>query len=163
MLRTEVSTGHPHPVIRTRTALKETSEQFIFCGGIGSIIAEAPPMEDEARRGWRSGQNSSALQAEKNFGHRKRSRVKIQVLVKVNFMWVQGLGCRLGRCFCALHIGVHRTPAPCRLDHTEQIRTLTLLMKRSDFCLYLSFPEKLQHFSNIPLHGVVAAHKYLVP
>ena len=25
---------------------------------------------------------------------------------------VQGLGCRLGRCFCALHRGVHRTPAP---------------------------------------------------
>ena len=24
----------------------------------------------------------------------------------------QGLGCRLGRCFCALHRGVHRTPAP---------------------------------------------------
>ena len=25
---------------------------------------------------------------------------------------VQGLGSRLGRCFCALHRGVHRTPAP---------------------------------------------------
>ena len=25
---------------------------------------------------------------------------------------VQGLGCRLGRCFCALHRGVHRTPTP---------------------------------------------------
>ena len=25
---------------------------------------------------------------------------------------VQGLGCRLGRCFRALHRGVHRTPAP---------------------------------------------------
>ena len=41
------------------------------CGGIGSIVVEAPLVEDEARRGWRSGQNSSAPQAEKNFGHRK--------------------------------------------------------------------------------------------
>ena len=23
-----------------------------------------------------------------------------------------GLGCRLGRCFCTVHRGVHRTPAP---------------------------------------------------
>ena len=31
---------------------------------------------------------------------------------------VQGLGCRLGRCFCASHRGVHRTPAP-RLSHQK--------------------------------------------
>ncbi len=36
------------------------------------IVAEAPPAADEARRGWRSGRNFSALQAETNFGHRKR-------------------------------------------------------------------------------------------
>ena len=31
------------------------------------IVAEVPPVEDEARRGWRSGQNPSALQAGKGF------------------------------------------------------------------------------------------------
>ena len=31
------------------------------------IVAEAPPVSDEARRGWRSGQNRAALQAEKRF------------------------------------------------------------------------------------------------
>ena len=33
---------------------------------------------------------------------------------------VQGLGCRLGRCFCATHRGVHRTPAP-RLSHQNSV------------------------------------------
>ena len=32
---------------------------------------------------------------------------------------VQGLGCRLGRCFCALHRGVHWTPAPCSRNQNE--------------------------------------------
>ena len=40
---------------------------------VPGIIAEAHPVGDEARRGWRSGQNLSALQAETNFGHRKRA------------------------------------------------------------------------------------------
>ena len=31
------------------------------------IVAEAPPVADEARRGWRSGQNPSALQSGKGF------------------------------------------------------------------------------------------------
>ena len=31
------------------------------------IVAEARPADDEARRGWRSGQNCSALQADKQF------------------------------------------------------------------------------------------------
>ena len=31
------------------------------------IVAEVPPVADEARRGWRSGQNPSALQAGKGF------------------------------------------------------------------------------------------------
>ena len=35
---------------------------------------EAPPVAEKARTSWRSGQNFSALQAEKNFGIRKRSR-----------------------------------------------------------------------------------------
>jgi len=39
---------------------------------VPGIVAEVPPVVDEARRGWRSGQNLSALQAETNFGHRKR-------------------------------------------------------------------------------------------
>ena len=40
-------------------------------GGIGSIVAEALAVRDEARQGWRRGQNLSALQAETNFGNRK--------------------------------------------------------------------------------------------
>ena len=42
---------------------------IVLCGygGIGSIVVEALPVGEEARRGWRSGQNSSALQAEKEF------------------------------------------------------------------------------------------------
>ena len=31
------------------------------------IVAEVPPVADEARRGWHSGQNLSALQAGKGF------------------------------------------------------------------------------------------------
>ena len=37
------------------------------------IVAEALPVAEEARRGWRSGQNLPALQAEANFGNRKRA------------------------------------------------------------------------------------------
>lgn len=37
----------------------------------GSSIAEALAVREEARRGWRRGQNLSALQAETNFGYRK--------------------------------------------------------------------------------------------
>ena len=48
---------------------------FCFCeqsrAALG-IIAEARLADDEARREWRSGQNSEALQAVMNFGHRKR-------------------------------------------------------------------------------------------
>ncbi len=40
---------------------------------VPGIVAEAHPVGDEARRGWRSGQNLSALQSETNFGHRKRA------------------------------------------------------------------------------------------
>ena len=39
---------------------------------VPGIVAKSHPVDDEARRGWRSGQNLSALQAETNFGHRKR-------------------------------------------------------------------------------------------
>ena len=39
------------------------------------IVADALPVADEARRGWRSGQNLPALQAEANFGNRKRAVV----------------------------------------------------------------------------------------
>ncbi len=43
---------------------------------------------------------------------------------------VRGLGFRLGRCFCASHRGVPRTPAPCRLDHKKAVTEGLLL-----FCL----------------------------
>jgi hypothetical protein len=39
---------------------------------------------------------------------------------------VQVLGCRLGRCFCAMHRGVHRTPAP-RLSHQEKSIAFAML------------------------------------
>jgi len=42
---------------------------------VPGIVAEALPVADEARRGWRSGQNLPALQAEANFGNRKRAVV----------------------------------------------------------------------------------------
>ena len=42
------------------------------------IIAEAPPVVDKARRGWRSGQISQALQAVMKFGNRKREDGALQ-------------------------------------------------------------------------------------
>ena len=40
---------------------------FYILARRAGIVAEAPPVADEARRGWRSGQNRSALQADKRF------------------------------------------------------------------------------------------------
>ena len=87
-----------------------------------------PPVADAGRVCWRSGRYYSALQAENNFGHRKRAS-KRKEFVRTG----GGLGCRLGRCFCALHRGVHRTPAPCPRNQTK-IRS----RKRADFRLYYS-------------------------
>ena len=39
VLRTEVSPGHPHPVIRTKTVLKETSGQLFF---VAELAASSP-------------------------------------------------------------------------------------------------------------------------
>ena len=56
----------------------------------------------------------------------------------------QGLGCRLGRCFCAVHRGVHRTPAPRHSDQEKAsrkrcffsfIRLRRVILLRSDIVL----------------------------
>ena len=50
------------------------------------IIAEARPVDDEARREWRSGQNRSALQAEKRFWvpqERRCHRFKVSAAASV--------------------------------------------------------------------------------
>ena len=103
------------PVASTiESAVTERLLLFVPASKAGSpalgIVAEARPVDDEARRQWRSGQNRSALQAEMRFW-------EPQEAAKPRMPQVQGLGSRLGRCFCAVHRGVHRTPAPCRLDH----------------------------------------------
>ena len=41
---------------------------------LAGIVAEARPVDDEARRRWRSGQNRSALQADKRFWEPQESR-----------------------------------------------------------------------------------------
>ena len=53
------------------------------------IVAEAPPVAEEARRGWRSGQNRSALQAEKAILGTARVLRKVSGTSESNFMWVQ--------------------------------------------------------------------------
>ena len=60
---------------------------------------------------------------------------------------VQVLGCRLGRCFCAMHRGVHRTPAPCRLDHrlavTERLLLFLFLRAKQARLLWALSPKRV--------------------
>ena len=51
---------------KTKLHFCEANTSFSLSSPDG-IVAEAPPVADEARRGWRSGQNRSALQADKRF------------------------------------------------------------------------------------------------
>ena len=103
----------------------------IFCSGLlfylnyrFNICGRLTPGGQALRTSARSARSSEfekaqrskvvALQAKATFGNRKRQPQ------------VQGLGCRLGRCFCALHRGVHWTPAPC---HSDQKAVSTFWLK----------------------------------
>ena len=118
-----------NPVASAIKSSNLTVTAFFICEQSKRLLwvrLRARPEDDEASITKRSGQSfGAATRHNKTLGTarwRRSRRCRRFVL-----------GCRLGRCFCAMHRGVHRTPAPCRLDQKID----NLRQKVVDFYLLL--------------------------